>query len=87
MIKKAGQGAKKIGGAAAKGMGKAAQAATTKAAQTAQRGVASVKKGTAAAAKELGSLMLSIVFPAAALDLTCKKARPLLDKHPATPML
>jgi len=54
MIKKAGQSAKKIGGAAAKGMGKAAQAATTKAAQTAQRGVASVKKGTAAAAKELG---------------------------------
>jgi hypothetical protein len=54
MIKKAGQGAAKIGGAAAKGLGKAAQTATTKAAQTAQRGVASVKKGTAAAAKELG---------------------------------
>jgi hypothetical protein len=54
MIKKAGQGAKKIGQTAAKGMGKAASAATTKAAQTAQRGVASVKKGTAAAAKELG---------------------------------
>ena len=54
MIKKAGQSAKKIGGAAAKGLGKAAQTATTKAAQTAQRGVASVKKGTAAAAKELG---------------------------------
>ena len=54
MIKKAGQSAKKIGGAAAKGLGKAANVATTKAAQTAQRGVASVKKGTAAAAKELG---------------------------------
>lgn len=54
MIKKAGQSAKKIGGTAAKGLGKAANVATTKAAQTAQRGVASVKKGTAAAAKELG---------------------------------
>jgi hypothetical protein len=54
MMKKAGQGAKKIGQAAAKGMGKAAQTATTKAAQGAQRGVAAVKKGTAAAAKELG---------------------------------
>jgi len=54
MMKKAGQGAAKIGQAAAKGLGKAAGVATTKAASAAQRGVAAVKTGAAKAGKELG---------------------------------
>lgn len=54
IMKKASQSAKRVGKQAASKLGQAGAKAVDKAAVGAQRGVAAVKKGTAAAAKELG---------------------------------